>query len=128
MFRFLTKLWHWIKSWLRGDTSPSPPPSPQPELSDLEYENLLLELLSQVARGSSWGQLQGFLMAQKVEPDKLARWLKGFGKRWLLQPESHGELAHRLLLLTLFANPFPKQLWQNYNKTPSRIPIILILS
>ena len=103
MCRFLTKLWQWIKSWFRQNPSPSPPPSPQPKLSDLEYENLLLELLSQVAREDSWGKLQGFLIAKQVEPDELARWLKGFSKRWLLQPESHGELANRLLLLSRLA-------------------------
>ena len=103
MFRFLIKLWQSIKSWFRRNTSSSPPPSPKPELSDLEYENLLLELLEQVLQGSSWGQLQGFLMANKLEPDKLARWLNNFGKSWLLQPESHGELADRLLLLSRLA-------------------------
>ena len=102
MFRFLIRLWKWIKSCFRRNQSPAVT-SPKPELSDLEYENLLLELLEEVVQGSNWGEIQGFLIANNLEPEKLASWLRRFGQRWLLQPESHQELGHRLLLLSKIA-------------------------
>ncbi len=98
MLNFFARLWRWVKSWFVRD-SPSPPPSPPPELSDLDYENTLSALLEEVARGGSWGQLQGVLLARNVDKERLARWLRRFGERWLAQPESHRELARRLVLL-----------------------------
>ena len=107
MFRFLVRLCRWIKSWFKRNESPAvpapKPTSPKPELSDLEYENLLLELLEEVVQGSNWGEIQGFLFGNNLEPEKLASWLRQFGRRWSLQPESHQELGHRLLLLSKLA-------------------------
>ena len=125
MFRFLAQILQWIKGWFRQNPPAvsSAPPIPEPELSDLEYENLLLELLEQVARGRSWGQIQGFLMARKLEPEKLARWLRGFGQRWLLQPESHGELAHRLLLLSRIATGELREVARELAEGLSRVDI-----
>ena len=90
MFRFLVRLCRWIKSWFKRNESPAvpapKPTSPKPELSDLEYESLLLELLEKVVQGSNWGKIQGFLFGKNLEPEKLASWLRKFGQGWLLQP------------------------------------------
>lgn len=98
MPKFFTKLWRWIKSWF----APKPSPvslSAQPELSDLEYENVLIELLEKVVQGNNWIQLQEFLSARKIKKAELARWLNSFGQRWLSQPEQNQELAQSLILL-----------------------------
>jgi len=98
MLKLLTKLWRWLKSWFVRPSPPEPAPPP-PELSDLEWENILAQLLEEVVQGKSWGQLQGFLLAKKVDKERLASWLQRFGERWLAQPESHQELAQRLVRL-----------------------------
>ncbi|NEP58391.1 MAG: tetratricopeptide repeat protein [Symploca sp. SIO2G7] len=98
MLKLLTKLWRWLKSWfVRPSTAE--PVAPHRELSDLEWENILGKLLEEVVQGKSWGQLQGFLLAKKVDKERLASWLQRFGERWLAQPESHQELAQRLVRL-----------------------------
>ncbi|ELS00853.1 hypothetical protein Xen7305DRAFT_00005540 [Xenococcus sp. PCC 7305] len=107
MFRFLDKLWKWIKGWFGQNKAPEVNAYEstilKPGLSDLEYENLLAELLEEVVQGRNWGQIQGFLFGNNLEPEKLASWLRSFGQRWLLQPESHQELGHRLLVLSKIA-------------------------
>jgi tetratricopeptide (TPR) repeat protein len=65
----------------------------------LDYENVVLALLAEVALGKTWGQLQAFLISRNVNKERLAEWLQEFGQRWLTQPESHRELARRLVLL-----------------------------
>ncbi|NEO99600.1 MAG: CHAT domain-containing protein [Symploca sp. SIO2E9] len=102
MLQFFSKPCRWIKGKFLSKPLP-PPPSPPQEISDLEYENLLLELLEEVAQGSSWGQVEGFLIAKNINKKRLALWLQEFGKRWLAQPELHQELAQRLLLLSEIA-------------------------
>ncbi|NER28566.1 MAG: tetratricopeptide repeat protein, partial [Symploca sp. SIO1C4] len=102
MLQFFSKPCRWIKGKFLSKPLPPPPPPP-PEFSDLEYENLLLELLEEVAQGISWGKIEGFLIAKNINKKRLARWLQEFGKRWLAQPELHQELAQRLLLLAEIA-------------------------
>ncbi len=101
MLRFLSNPCRYIKSrFVRNPSSPSPSPLPKPnQLSNLEYENLFLELLDKVEKGSSWGELQGFLIVKKLDKQHLAKWLRRFGEGWLEQPETHQELARRLGLL-----------------------------
>ncbi|NEQ69757.1 MAG: CHAT domain-containing protein [Symploca sp. SIO2D2] len=98
MLKLFTKLWRWLKS-LFVRPSPPKPATPPPELSDLEWENILGKLLEEVVQGKSWGQLQGFLVGKKVDKERLASWLQRFGERWLDQPELHQELAQRLVRL-----------------------------
>lgn len=96
MFKLLAKLWRWLKRWFIRQP---PPPSPPTQPSDLDYENVVLALLSEVAQGKTWGQLQAFLMSRNVNQQRLAAWLQDFGQRWLEKPEVHQELARRLVLL-----------------------------
>ncbi|MGK7877330.1 MAG: tetratricopeptide repeat protein [Xenococcaceae cyanobacterium] len=98
MLKCLTRLWHRIKSPFVREPLPPPPPL-RPDFSDLEYENLFMGLLEKVDQGNSWGRLQGFLIANKVDKGRLAQWLRRFGEGWLAQPEVHQELAQRLMLL-----------------------------
>ena len=100
MLKFFAKLWRWMRRWLVREPPPSPP-SPPAFRSDLEYENLLLALLQEVEQGISWGQIQGFLMANQLDRMRLAQWLQGYGDRWLAQQELTQELARRLILVML---------------------------
>ncbi|MEQ8961479.1 MAG: tetratricopeptide repeat protein [Coleofasciculus sp. C2-GNP5-27] len=93
MFKLLAQLWRWLKRWFIRQPPPPPPPT-QP--SDLDYENVVLALLAEVAQGKTWGQLQAFLISRNVNQQRLAAWLQNFGQRWLAQPEVHQELARRL--------------------------------
>ena len=125
MFRFLIRVWQWIKSWF-GRKKPQvvavpQPTAPKPELSDLEYENLLAELLEEVVRGSSWGQIQGFLFANNLEPEKFASWLSRFGQQCLLQPESHHELGRKLLLLSKIAKGELREVTRELGKSLSSV-------
>ncbi len=101
MLQFLSNPCQYIKSrFVRNPSSPSPSPSPKPaEFSNLEYENLFMELLDKVEKGNSWGELQDFLIVKKLDKQRLASWLRSFGEGWLEQPETHQELARRLGLL-----------------------------
>ena len=61
MVKFLARFWRWLKNKF----FPSPPPVPKPTVtkpSNLEYENALLELLEEAAKGKTWGNLQGILI------------------------------------------------------------------
>ncbi len=98
MLRLLRKLWNWLKGLLVRTPQPTVTPLTS-EPDDIEYENILMALLEKVAEGKSWGELQGFLISRKVNPDKLAQWLQQFGQRWLEKPELHQELARRLIML-----------------------------
>ncbi|HEY9605910.1 MAG TPA: tetratricopeptide repeat protein, partial [Allocoleopsis sp.] len=95
MLKVLAKLSRFIKDGLVHE-----PRLPHPEFrSDLEYENLLRALLEEVEQGKSWGQLQGFLIANHLDEKQLAQWLQDYSNRWLAQPESNQELTLRLVLL-----------------------------
>ncbi|MGB3533992.1 MAG: hypothetical protein WBA13_10805 [Microcoleaceae cyanobacterium] len=115
MLRLLKIFWNWLKYLFLK--TPNPTITPPPEPNDTEYENILMGLLEEVAQGRSWGELQGYLIDQKVNKDKLAQWLQQLGQKWLKQPELHQELAKRLILLaevvTLELKEVAKQLGEN---------------
>ena len=98
MLKFLAKLSRSIKGGFVREPPPSPLPHPDFR-SDLEYEKLFKELLKKVEQGESWGQLQGFLIANQLDEKRLAQWLQGYGDRWLAQPMQNQELARRLVKL-----------------------------
>jgi tetratricopeptide (TPR) repeat protein len=103
MLEFLAKLSRSIRDRFVGEPPPVQLPSPDSR-SDLEYENLLWALLEEVEQGESWGQLQGFLIANRLDARRLAQWLQSYGDRLLEQPESNQELARRLVKLGQVAN------------------------
>ena len=98
MVKLLARLWRWLKNKF----FPSPPPLPKPTVtkpSNLEYENALLALLEEAAKGKTWGNLQGVLITRGIDSEELARWLEKFGQRWLESPDRYEELALKLEVL-----------------------------
>ncbi|WP_449417793.1 CHAT domain-containing protein [Phormidium nigroviride] len=77
---------------------------PRPTRTDAEYEAIFMQLLEEVDRGTSSGNVAGFLMVKGVKETELAAWLRQFGERLLAidNPSitSHQELARRLVLLS----------------------------
>ena len=70
MVKLLARFWRWFKSKF----FPSPPPAPKPTVtkpSNLEYENALLELLEEAAKGKTWGNLQGVLITKGIDSQEL---------------------------------------------------------
>ena len=98
MVKLLARLWRWFKNKF----FPSPPPVPKPTVaqpSNLEYENALMALLEEAAKGKTWGYLEGVLISRGIDSKELARWLEEFGKRWLESPDRYEELALKLEVL-----------------------------
>ena len=98
MVKLLARLWRWFKNKF----FPSPPPVPKPTVtkpSNLEYENALMALLEEAAKGKTWGNLQAVLITRGIDSQELARWLEEFGKRWLESPDRYEELALKLEVL-----------------------------
>ncbi|MEC4895052.1 MAG: tetratricopeptide repeat protein, partial [Oscillatoria sp. PMC 1050.18] len=96
MFNWLKQLWQKILNWF----APKPEPPPPPEPSDLEYQTWLEDVLAQVAQGSTWSDLQAFLIIKNIKKNKLAQWLKKFGAKLASQEtQPDAEWVRRLALL-----------------------------
>ncbi|WP_449419614.1 hypothetical protein [Phormidium nigroviride] len=112
----LNKIWQYIKRLFQQlliifplfpqDNSSRRTPVAPPRLTrtDAEYEAIFMQLLEEVDRGTSSGNVAGFLMVKGVKETELAAWLRQFGERLLAidnpSVTSHQELARRLVLLS----------------------------
>ncbi len=102
----LKQLWQWLKRLFRrffrttklSDTE-TPPVKLLKQLTDVEYENLFLELLEGVNKGWSRGIIKGFLAGRNVVEAGLVQWLEGFGERLLVSDVPNDELAARMVRL-----------------------------
>lgn len=107
MLQFLSHPCRWIKSKFVRNPSPLNLPQKPAEIIDLEYENLFMELLEEAAQGSSWGEIQGFLIANNLDKQRLTDWLRRFGERWLEQPANDLPFAEieSTIINQMFPNP-----------------------
>jgi CHAT domain-containing protein/tetratricopeptide (TPR) repeat protein len=91
------KIWRWLKKlWQQLFTKP--PQNPQLR-SDAEQESLFLQLLDMVAKGESRENIKRFLIGNRIDEAELVAWLRRFGSNLLESPETHRELARRMVQL-----------------------------
>ncbi len=93
----ILNLWRQIQRRFRKQ--PAPPPPKPPIRSFGEYEQKFLALLDGVAEGWSRGEIKGFLIGSKINDAEWVNWLKDFGERLLVSPETHLELGGRIVRL-----------------------------
>ncbi|MFN6496601.1 MAG: tetratricopeptide repeat protein, partial [Nostoc sp. DedQUE01] len=101
----LQRLWRWLKRYfqrlfgnqqtrsLREQRQVEPPQ----RLTDAEYESLFFELLGEVERGSTKGEVKAFLDGKRINKAHLVDWLRGFGEGLVGSPND--ELARRMVRL-----------------------------
>ncbi|OKH30505.1 prenyltransferase [Nostoc calcicola FACHB-389] len=101
----LQRLWRWLKRYfqrlfsnqqtlpLREQRKVEPPQ----RLTDAEYESLFFELLAEVERGSTKGEVKAFLDGKRINKAHLVEWLRGFGEGLVGSPND--ELARRMVQL-----------------------------
>ncbi len=95
------RIWQWLKQLWQRWVARQPPPAPtrQPP-SDAECESVFMELLQEVASGSTRGEIQGFLIIQQgkkhVTEADLVAWLRRTSDSWLASPAQHQELGRRM--------------------------------
>ncbi|MDJ0617153.1 MAG: tetratricopeptide repeat protein [Calothrix sp. MO_192.B10] len=103
----LRRLWRWIKGLFQrllgispsDDSSVTTTEEQSPQLTDGEYESLLMELLQGVNDGWSRGWTREFLTANNISNFYFVEWLRGFGDRLLGGDGVHEELGRRMVLL-----------------------------
>ncbi|MDZ8083176.1 MAG: CHAT domain-containing protein [Nostoc sp. DcaGUA01] len=101
----LQRLWRWLKRYFQrlfGNQQTLPlreqrqVETPQ-RLTDAEYESLFFELLAEVERGSTKGEVKAFLDGKRINKAHLVEWLRGFGEGLVGSPND--ELAKRMVRL-----------------------------
>jgi len=115
----LRQLWQWLKQFfgrLLGKTTPPQSMRDQgnlssslnnrghrgvetQKLSNIDYENLFMQLLEGVHQGWSRGSVKGFFLAKNINEANLVRWLQEFGRKLLESPEPDQELLRRMVML-----------------------------
>ncbi|MDF5711843.1 MAG: tetratricopeptide repeat protein [Nostoc sp. S4] len=101
----LQRLWRWLKRFFQRlfanqQTRPLREQrrvEPAQRLTDAEYESLFFELLAEVDRGSTQGEVKAFLDGKRINKAHLVEWLRGFGERLVGSPND--ELARRMVRL-----------------------------
>ena len=103
----LRRLCYWIKGLFQRllrrnphvDSSVTTTEEQSPQLTDGEYESLLMELLQGVNDGWSSGWTREFLTTNNISNFDFVEWLQGFGDRLLGGDGVHEELGRRMVLL-----------------------------
>lgn len=115
----LSKLWQWLKQFFRrlfGRKTPTRSPSEAgnlssplnneghravetQKLSNIDYENLFMQVLEGVHQGWSRGNVKGFFLAKNINEADLVTWLQQFGRNLLESPEPDQELLRRMVRL-----------------------------
>ncbi|MCT7992716.1 CHAT domain-containing protein [Laspinema olomoucense] len=94
------KLWRWLKqiyqSLQQRFQKPEPPPPPR-QIPDIEFETKFRQLLEAVANGATGGEIQALRMTTNIKESEWIPWLQRFGERLQDSPETHGEIALRLV-------------------------------
>ncbi len=93
------KLWPWLKpnqSLQHRFQKPEPPPPPR-QIPDIEFETKFRPLLEAVANGASGGEIQALRMTTGIKAEEWIPWLQRFGEQLQQNPETHAEIAQRLV-------------------------------
>ncbi|XWK88263.1 MAG: CHAT domain-containing tetratricopeptide repeat protein [Phormidium sp.] len=96
------KIWRWLKNlWQQLFTKPPLPSPPKKRQlrSDAEQESLFLQLLDMAAKGESRENIKRFLFGKLIDEAKLVAWLHRFRSNLLESPQTHRELARRMMQL-----------------------------
>ncbi|MBL1203582.1 MAG: tetratricopeptide repeat protein [Nostoc sp. GBBB01] len=101
----LQRLWRWLERYFQrlfSDRQTLPlreqrQVQPSQRLTDAEYESLFFELLAEVERGSTKGEVKAFLDGKRINKAHLVEWLRGFGEGLVGLPND--ELARRIVQL-----------------------------
>ncbi|MBO0348704.1 hypothetical protein J0895_06235, partial [Phormidium pseudopriestleyi FRX01] len=96
------KLWQWLKqsyqSIQQRFRKPTPlPPPPRRQIPDIEFETKFMPLLEAVANGASGGEIQAQRMTTGITAEEWIPWLQRFGEQLQQNPETHAEIAQRLV-------------------------------
>ncbi len=115
----LRQVWQWLKQFFRRLLGRSTPPNSVREkvnlssslnqeehrgvktqqLSNIDYENIFMQVLEGVHQGWSRGNVKGFLLAKTINEADLVTWLQEFGIKLLESPEPDQELLRRMVKL-----------------------------
>ena len=115
----LRKLWQWLKQFFRRLLGRKTPPHSVSEggnlssslnkegsrgietqqLTNIDYENLFMQVLEGVHQGWSRGNVKGFFLGKNINEADLVTWLQEFGRKLLESPEPDQELLRRMVML-----------------------------
>ena len=115
----LSKLWQWLKQLFRRLLGRKTPTHSQSEggnlssafnnegsrmvdtkqLTNIDYENLFMQVLEGVHQGWSRGNVKGFFLSKNINEADLITWLQEFGRKLLELPEPDQELLRRMVRL-----------------------------
>ncbi len=115
----LGQLWQWLKQLFRRLLGRKTPPPSQSEgrnlssplnkdghrgvdtkqLTNIDYENIFMQVLEGVHQGWSRGNVKGFLLTKNINEADLVTWLQEFGRKLLQSPEPDQELLRRMVML-----------------------------
>ncbi|MCT7964455.1 tetratricopeptide repeat protein [Laspinema sp. D1] len=96
------KLWRWLKQIYqslqqRFQKPEPPPPQSRRQIPDIEFETKFMPLLEAAANGATGGEIQAQRMTTCITAEEWIPWLQRFGERLQQNPETHAEIAQRLV-------------------------------